>query len=61
MRLYNQATGQYTDQPDRSVNAWMRRGWTAVDPEPVVAEDAEETAAEDKSRGKSSARTSKKD
>jgi hypothetical protein len=61
MQLHNIATGQYADVPDRSVNAWMRRGWTAVQPVPEPEEDAGETgtAAEDQSRGKSSARTKK--
>jgi len=61
MRLYNKATGQYTDQAPRSIAAWGRRGWEPVDPNPEPDEGEEtDTAAEDnKSRGKSSARTKK--
>lgn len=64
MRLYNDATGQYADVSDRAAAAWMRglRGWRAADPPPEpVEEDEAETAAEPKSRGKSSARTKKED
>lgn len=58
MLLYNVATDATVDVPDRAVNAWMRRGWTAVSPEPV---EETEDKAENKSRGKSSATTKGKD
>jgi hypothetical protein len=60
MRIHNEATGAYADVPDKAVRAYTGLlGWSVVDPEPPV--EHEDTAEDNKSRGKSSARTTKKD
>jgi hypothetical protein len=68
MKLHNPATGQTTDQPQKSLHVWADLGWLAVEEptaEEIAAEEvakrtAEETA-EDKARGRHPAAKATKD
>jgi hypothetical protein len=64
VRLFNKATGQYSDQPPKTVGMWQRHGWEVVNPDPPEVEDEDSAEKADKtadhdSRGKPSARTHK--